>query len=57
LYHIDLFFHVDWLNGLFPDFFISFSYQAAFIPNVDEPDAGNIELKEERGRCFSAQGF
>jgi len=31
-----------------------FSYQAAFVPNVDEPDAGHVELKEERGCCFSA---
>jgi len=33
------------------------SYQTAFIPNVDEPDAGNVELKEERGCRFSTKGF
>ncbi|XP_059661785.1 serine/threonine-protein kinase BSK7 isoform X2 [Cornus florida] len=30
---------------------------AAFIPDVDEPDAGNIELKEKGRCCFPAQRF
>ena len=29
---------------------IIFLSDAALIPNVDQPDAGNIEL-EEKGRC------
>lgn len=50
-----LVFHVDRLIVLFTNLFIYiYLYQAAFIPNVDQPDAGNIRLKEEGRRCFSA---
>ena len=50
-------FNVDWLIVSTNLCLYIYLYRAAFIPNVDQPDAANNRLEEEGRFCFSNEGL